>query len=220
MPRDGTALALLQATTKKTLLKGKNSALHSQGSGVYRPFPPTHDHSIPASEPSERPSSCFPGKLVINLPTNRAWCAGLFCRATGGGEGRACRGKLRGGRSCFELWFVVLPGHHTMLGREGRCSLLLVHCFFQWRIGSVFSADVLSWKIVCRPLLKGLFFVCLWPFNDDLFVPSFSASFLLASLIAPCLFQFLCCFWYLICNPPSRNQNKETPSGFWAVLLF
>lgn len=41
----------------------------------------------------------------------------------------------------------------------------------QQHIGSVFSTDVLSWKIVCSPLLKGLcalFFVFLWSFNDDL----------------------------------------------------
>lgn len=110
----------------------------------------------------------------MNLPPSRACCARLFCWCTGGEEGRVCRGKLRGGKGCFEYWFVVLPGYHVMLAREKMLpspGTLFLPRLPQQHTGSVFSTDVLSWKIICSPLLKGLcalFFVCLWPFNDDL----------------------------------------------------
>lgn len=198
VPRDGTALALLQATRKKPLLKGK-------------PVHFTHEVVGLIDLPTWCPQCyCFRAKwktifllsLEAGNASRRACCARLFCWGTDGEDRRVCRGKLRGGKRCFECRLVVLPGHHVVLAREkvlpspGTLFLLrLPSNIYAVSLQQMFCLGILS----AVPFWRGslLFSLCACdPLMMTWVVLSFPAPFWLASLIAPCLFQFPCCFWY------------------------
>lgn len=168
-PRDGSALALCCRQRAKPLPKGKS--VHF-----------THRHCLGTPCPQHccfrvkwKPKTVLALKAGSESAPGRACWAPLFCWGTGREEERVCRGKLRRALNIF----LVLPSHPGY--REGApCPQ---HCFFQGCLSNIqtTSSQLMFWKIVCSPLLKGLcapFFACLQPLNDDL-----SCSFLLCRFL-------------------------------------
>lgn len=138
VPRDGTALALLQATTHSS--EGKISALHLQVLLIDLPTPCSRYYCF---RDKSKTIFLLPPKLVMNLPPSRGCCAGV----TGGEERKVCRGK-------FERW-------RRLLCILVDCTVRPPHCAGQ-REGAPFpwhSASSKTAPRMCRQCLLNRCFV-------------------------------------------------------------